>query len=162
MKKGSETVRGPSRQLRLWAMLAATVIVLSLAAEALALPRVRQYVGVTVTPLHLDLGSVPQPGTYDSPASLSVHVAANCNHGAVLVSASPLTKPGGASIPANRVFVKQPATGDYVPLNNPVPVTAPTGPGIFDVVLNFRVETVLEDPPGSYTGTLVITCTAGP
>jgi len=142
-------------------MLAGAVLA-ALSQAAYALPRVERYVEISVTPEELDLGSVPQPGAYDSPAELTVHVAANCVHGGVVATATPLKLSEGIEIPLERFFVKIPATGQYVPMTAPVVITGPMMPGVFDVVLKFRVETRLENPPGTYTGTLTFTLAAGP
>lgn len=120
--------------------------------------KVQPYVEVTVSPASLDLGTVPAIGPYDSPATLTVHVAANCNHGPVVASMMPLTAPGGVSLPLERVFVKRPVTNDYVAMIAPVVLSAPHVPGQYDLKLYFRVETTFGDPPGQYSGTLVLTC----
>ncbi|MGB2975718.1 MAG: hypothetical protein WBD18_06745 [Phycisphaerae bacterium] len=141
----------------------AVAAVLALWAEtAHAIPKVERYVNVSVTPATLDLGSVPQPGTYDSPSELKAHVTANCTHGGVVASMTALTRAGGGTIGLERIFLKLPATGNYVAMTNPVAVTGPMNPGVFDVVLKFRVETTLEEIPGEYTGTLTITCAGAP
>ena len=142
-------------------LLSAMVLAIA-STQALALPRVVPYVLVSVTPKELDLGTVPQPGVYDSPAALTVRVAANCAHGGLAASATPLTRAEGGAIGTDRIFIKLPAAGDYVPMTHPVVVTGPMMPGVFDVVLKFRVETILTDAPGEYVGTLVFTCAAGP
>lgn len=164
MKKGNETVHGTNRTHRAacLAIAAAVVILVAAAEKAEALPRVQRYVSVSVSPQQLDLGTVPQPGTYDSPADLTVHVAANCAHGGVVASATALQRAGGGVIPLARFFVKIPATGQYVAMTAPVAITGPMMPGVFDVVLKFRVETTLADIPGEYAGTITLTCTAGP
>ncbi|GAI21941.1 unnamed protein product, partial [marine sediment metagenome] len=54
------------------------------------LPGIERYISISVTPKELDLGSVPQPGLYDSPAILTLQVEANCPHGGVVVHATPL------------------------------------------------------------------------
>jgi len=142
--------------------LVAVAVAAALAGPAHALPRVERYVNVTVTPATLDLGSVPQPGTYDSASELKVHVTANCVHGGVVASVTALERAGGGTIGPERVFVKLPATDNYVAMTNPVAVTGPMNPGVFDVVLKFRVETTWADDPGEYTGTLTITCAGAP
>jgi len=134
-----------------------------LAGPAHAIPKVERYVSVTVTPATLDLGSVPQPGLYDSPSELKAHVTANCVHGGVVASMTALERAGGGgSIGPERIFLKLPATGVYVAMTDPVAVTGPMNPGVFDVVLMFRLQTTLADPAGEYAGTLTITCSAAP
>lgn len=142
-------------------MLAAVAGVLACTVEqAQALPRLERYVEVSVNPEELDLGSVLQPGTYDSPTELTVHVAANCNHGGVTLSATSLKRTGGGEIPLERFFVKLPTTGVFVPMTAPILLTGPMVPGVFDVMLKFRLKTLMQDPAGKYTGT--ITLTVGP
>lgn len=79
-----------------------------------------------------------------------------------MASATPLNRSGGGVIPLERFFVRIPATGQYVAMTVPVVITGPMMPGVFDVVLKFRVETRLENPPGTYTGTVTLTCATGP
>ena len=155
---------GRGRSFLVACCLLATLATLAvmLCGPAQALPRVERYVSATVSPAALDLGSVPQPGSYDSPSELKVHVTANCIHGGVVASVTPLTRTGGGSIAPERVFVKLPATGNYVPMTNPVAVTGPMNPGVFDVILKFRLETTLADVAGEYAGTITITCSAAP
>ena len=133
------------------------------ATDVPAAPIIQRYVNASVTPDKLDLGSVPQPGTYNSPSELKVHVTANCVHVGVVASMTALERAGGGgSIGRERVFVKLPTTGNYVPMTGPVAVTGPMNPGVVDVILKFRVKTALADPPGDYAGTITITCALAP
>jgi hypothetical protein len=121
------------------------------------------YVQVTVTPNPIDLGTVPQPGAYDSPAVLKVHLAANCNHGGIVISITPLSLVGGgATLGLDRIFVKPPGAPDFLPMTAPIGIAPPGGPIVVDYVLKFRVETTWGDDPGQYAGTIVITCSAAP
>ncbi len=142
--------------------LAVAILALATAPRtAQARPRILPYVHVSASPEALDLGTVPQPGVFNSPATLTVHVAANIAHGGVVISmTAPLTGPGGATIPLNRIWLKLPLTGQYVALTAPVALTGPMNPGVIDIPIKFRVETVLQNPAGEYTGT--ITLTVGP
>ncbi|MGB2937904.1 MAG: hypothetical protein WBD05_06865, partial [Phycisphaerae bacterium] len=82
-------------------------------------------------------------------------------HGGIIAAATPLKLSEGIEIPLERFFVKIPATGLFVPMVQPVLIAGPMNPGVFDLVLKFRLETILlEDPAGNYTGT--ITFTVGP
>ena len=157
-KRGTRPGRAVARRL----CLAAAVVALGAASPiARARPRIVPYVHVSVTPENLDLGSVAQPAVFHSPATLTVHVAANTAHRGVVVSmAAPLSGPEGATIPLERIWVKIPVTGEFVALTEPVALTGPMNPGIVDLLIKFRVETLLENPPGKYTGT--ITFTVGP
>jgi hypothetical protein len=73
-----------------------------------------------------------------------------------------LTRAGGGSIGPERVFVKLPTSGKYMPMTGPVNVTGPMNPGVVDVILKFRVQTALADAPGDYAGTITITCALAP
>jgi hypothetical protein len=148
--------RRPALARLAWAGLAA-LAVLAAATDAHAAPIIQPYVNMSVSPANLDLGSVPQPGDYDSPAELKVHVTANCVHGGVVASATPLTRAEGGAIGTDRIFIKLPGMAYYRPMTNPVPVTGLMNPGIFDIILKFRVVTTLADAPGQYVGTLTIT-----
>ena len=120
--------------------------------------RIEPYVRVHVTPRKLKLGRVPQPGMYYSRAKLKVHVKANCPHGPVMASATPLETPEGASIPPERISVIIPDMGEYS-LGEPVAITGPDpmGPGAYHIDLRFRIDTVLQDPAGTYRGTFIFT-----
>jgi hypothetical protein len=145
----------PALRRLAWAGLAA--LLLALAADAWAGPVIQRYVNFSVSPSTLDLGSVPGPGNYDSPAALTVHVTANCVHGGIVASVTALQMAGGGTIGPERVFVRLPATGVYVPMTAAVAVTPTMNPGVFDVVLKFRLETTMADAAGDYTGTMTIT-----
>lgn len=146
----------------LWMLVTAAAVLMVTCERAAALPRVIPYVSVSVSPENLDLGTVLEPGVFDSPAELTVHVAANTAHGGVVISATPLQRSSGGQIPLDRFFVKIPGAWQFVPMTAPVVITGPMGPGIFDVVLKFRVETILQNPAGIYTGTITLTCSPGP
>jgi len=134
-------------------LLILAVAVLGVVAEKSgALPRIWRRINLSAIPSPLDLGDIPQPGTYDSPTALAVHFAANCSHGGVVISTTPFQSAAGGVIPKSRIFVKLPATGQFVPMTNPVPVSSPAGPGVRDFQLQFRIETEVTDPAGTYTG----------
>lgn len=154
--------RLPKTPVRSLLILVGIIAAVLTASDAWALPKVQKYISVTVTPSELDLGDVSEPSVFDSSGELKVHVAANCNHGSVVVSVTHLVRAEGGSIGPERVSVRLPATNNYVPLANPVSVTNPVGPGIFDVVLKFRVQTILADVPGTYAGQISITCSVAP
>ena len=124
-------------------------------------PRIEPYISISVTPQQLDLGAVPQPGLYDSPATLTLQVEANYPHGGVVLHATPLVCPKARPILPDRIFVRIPKTGEYVPMKGPVEITGPMSPGSFGFELKFRVNTELQDRPGTYTGTLVFTFMGG-
>jgi len=143
-------------------VLAAAGVLAVVTDKSGALPRIWRRISVSAIPDPLDLGDIPQPGAYDSPAALAVHLAANCAHGGVVISTTPFQSAQGGVIPKSRIFVKPPGGGQFVPLTNPVPVTSPAGPGVRDFQLQFRIETEVTDPAGTYTGTFqLITAGAG-
>jgi len=121
-------------------------------------PGPEPYVSISFTPGELDLGSVLHPGTYDSPATLLVQVAANCPIGAVMASTTPLQHPEGNPILPERIFIQSPATGGFVSMAIPVGISAPTtGPEVFDINVQFQVEVPLVDLAGTYNGTMTFT-----
>lgn len=142
-------------------VLAAAGLLACLPPQAQALPIPGPYISLTLSPSPLNLGSVALPGTYDSPAVLNIHFAANCNHGPVIISASALASSSG-QIPLSRFHVKVPVGGFYVPLNGPVAVASAGGPDIQNIALRFRVETQLADQAGTYQGTLTLTVAPAP
>lgn len=157
---------------RFWATLSLAVLItlssLSLAAasekgKVRQRRRIEPYVRVHVTPRKLNLGHVRQPGLYDSPHILTVHVRANVDWGGVVASATSLERAEGGTIPPERisVSVRIPPTGPYGPYvpmaPPPVAITEPMGPGVFNFKLKFQVETVLQNPAGKYRGTFIFT-----
>ncbi len=122
-------------------------------------PGLEPSISISVTPGELNLGSIPYPGTHDSPAILTVHIVANYPYGAVTASATPLQHPAGNSVPPERIFIKGPATPGFVSMAGPVAVSLQPEPEL-DINLAFRVETLLADLAGTYTGT--VTFTIGP
>lgn len=128
-------------------------------------PKPDPYVEITVTPETLDLGSVPQPGIYDSDATLTVSMSSNVKTDGVVISATPLVRAEGSEIPLERFYVKKLKKGGaFVPLTEPVMVIGPKKPGEREhtVRLKFRVVTDLDNPAGEYTGTLVVTVSVPP
>ncbi|MEI7836445.1 MAG: hypothetical protein WCK05_08530 [Planctomycetota bacterium] len=155
------TERRPALATLAWAGLAAMAVLALAPADAHAAPVIQKYINMSVSPTTLDLGSVPAPGAYDSPSELKVHVTANCVHGGVVASVTPLTRAEGGAIDGNRIFIKLPGM-NYRPMTSAVPVTGPMNPGVFDIILKFRVDTTLADAPGDYTGTITITLVTAP
>lgn len=150
----------PALARRLFPAVLIVALLGGLTQSVQARPRIQPYVSLTLSADTLDLGNVAQPGVFDSPAILTVHIAANCSHGGIVISTTPLAGPGGAEIPLARFSVKLPATGQFVPMIHPVVLTGPMNPGVVDVPVMFRVETQMQTSPGKYTGT--ITFTVGP
>ncbi|MCY2924075.1 MAG: hypothetical protein NT031_01310 [Planctomycetota bacterium] len=153
----STAERRPALATLAWAGLAVlAVLAVTAGTDIHAAPVVQKYINMSVSPTTLDLGSVPGPGAYDSPSELKVHVTANCVHGGVVASVTPLTCADGGDIGRERIFIKLSGM-NFRPMTSAVPVTGPMNPGIFDIVLKFRVGTTWADVPGDYAGTLTLT-----
>lgn len=118
------------------------------------LPYGQPYVSMSVTPGELDLGSIPQPGSYDLSATLTLHITANCPYH-VEVSLEPFIRAGGGSIPLDRTSVQI-----VTPISSPV--GTPIAGEDVGVEFNFNIETTFQDLPGTYTGTITFTIMEGP
>ena len=93
---------------------------------------------------------------YSATASLTVRVDSNCLHGPVVASMSELRHTGGKIIPRERISISAPTTNGYVSMAKPVKISNPeTGP--HDIDLDFRVERLLNDPAGKFSGTITFT-----
>ncbi|MGD8499927.1 MAG: hypothetical protein PVJ86_04730, partial [Phycisphaerales bacterium] len=84
------------------------------------------FVHIFPTPRSLDLGTTSFAGVHESPAALTVDVASNCLHGPIVMSTTALTRREGGSIPPKHIFVRTPATGEFVDLAKPVAISQPT------------------------------------
>lgn len=124
--------------------------------------RPEPFLEISVSPEELNF-LAEGPGEHDADSDLVVHVASNYPHGGIVVEMSELQYVdgnNGAALPPERVAVRGPVTEDeYVPLAQPVNVTGPMEPGLWDVTLEFQATTEWPDPAGLYSGTLTITCT---
>lgn len=118
------------------------------------LPSGQPYVSMSIAPGELDLGSIPQPGSYDFPATLTLHITANCPYH-VEVSLEPFIRAGGGSMPLERTSVRT-----VGPISSPV--GTPIAGEDVDVELNFDIETMFQDLPGTYRGTITFTIMEGP
>lgn len=146
----------PARTLAHRLCLAAAIVALSGIAvmqSVQARPRIAPHVNVSASAESLNLGNALEPGLYHSPAELIIRVAANISYGSVVISATPFQSAEGDVIPPDRILVKLPVTGQFLPLTNPVPISQPVGPGIRELPLMFRIQTEPTDPAGTYTGT---------
>lgn len=142
-------------------LLSICIVCAGLVGSAQAVPPVQPYpiepfVSISiVSPSELNLGSIPQPGGYNLPAALTLHVAANCPHHVEVALTRPFTHDGGGgSISFDRSSVKM-----LHPVSSPVG-TPPEGLDV-DVELNFSVETTFADLAGSYTGAITFTIQPG-
>lgn len=118
------------------------------------LPSGQPYVSMSFTPGEFNLGAIPQPGSYDLPATLTLHITANCPYH-VEVSLEPFIRAGSGSIPLDRTSVQM-----VTPISSPV--GTPIAGEDVDVELNFNIETTFQDLPGTYTGTVTFTIMEGP
>jgi len=142
---------------RLVTALTVGVALFGLAGTAQAVGSGKPFVSVSVTPDKLDLGTLPFPmSTYDSPATLTVKVESNCFHGPIVASMTKLRHHRGGIITPDRIFIKAPVTGGFVPMAKPVIISEPTN-GSHNIVLKFRVENRFQDIAGKYTGTIIFT-----
>jgi len=91
-----------------------------------------------------------------SSAELNLKVVSNCLHGPVMASITTLKHRWGKSITPDRISIKAPITDGYVSMAKPVKISNPeTGP--HDIDLDFRVERLLNDPAGKFSGTITFT-----
>jgi hypothetical protein len=118
----------------------------------------KPFISLSVMPDILDLGTLPfLTNIYDSPAKLTVKVESNCYHGPIVVSMTELKhKSIGSTITPDRILIKGPVTGGFVPMAKPVVVSKPTT-GSHDILLKFKVENKFQDIAGKYTGTIIFT-----
>ncbi|MCG3178537.1 MAG: hypothetical protein BIFFINMI_00865 [Phycisphaerae bacterium] len=155
-----------SRSPALWRLgVAASAIAVWLAVglpQLAAGPQIGRFISLTASPNPLDLGAISQPGAFDSSAVLTAHFVANCSHGNLVVSCGDLVSATGSVIPADRLYLRLPDTGNYVPMTAAVQVALPAGPAVLDLALRFRVQTLGSEPAGTYTGTLQTRVVGGP
>lgn len=120
----------------------------------------KPFISLSVTPDILDLGTLPfLTNIYDSPAKLMVKVASNCFHGPIVVSMTRLKHTNiGGTITPDRILIKGPATGGFVPMARPVAVSEPAT-GSHDILLKFKVENKFRAGAiaGEYKGTIIFT-----
>ena len=111
------------------------------------------FVSISV-PTKIDLGTVTPYGQQIFNSTITVHIIANCPHH-IEASIEAFSNPEGGLIPKERTKV------EMVP-----PLSSPKGTPIGGVDVNinlmFTIDIESGDPAGKYTGTLVLTVTAGP
>ncbi|MHC4679300.1 MAG: hypothetical protein ACYTEK_11430, partial [Planctomycetota bacterium] len=71
------------------------------------------FINVTTTPEQLDLGMARFMGPHEVKGALTVKVDANCLHGPIYVSTTPLKQQNGGSIGPERIFVRTKATDGF-------------------------------------------------
>ena len=112
---------------------------------------------VTTSPDEIDFGTaIFMDGVHEAPGALKVEVEANCWHGPILISTTPLKRRGGGRIDPEDIFVRTAKIGRYVSLKRPV-VILPTSVGSEKVVLDFKVHAGLDKPAGHYNGMITLT-----
>lgn len=117
----------------------------------------KPFIRVETTPDELDLGTaVFFDGVHEALGALKVEVEANCWHGPILISTTPLKRLGGGVIEPADIFVRTSRIGHYVSLKKPV-VILPTALGSENVVLDFKVHGGLNKPSGHYNGMITLT-----
>ena len=115
------------------------------------------FISISTSPDEIDLGTaVFFAGVHEVPGALKVQVEANCMHGPVVISTTPLERRGGGRIKPEDIFVRAPFTGGYVSLKRPV-VILPTASGSHVVEVDFKVHAGAMHPSGQYKGTITLT-----
>lgn len=126
----------------------------------------KPFVGISVTPDNLDLGTVSPIGFNKLPAKLEAHIVANCPH---RVEASFVPFKGskyGVTIgpkytPIKINGVKIRAAGSGVPIISSARATPPEGIGV-PVDITFMTRNLMLYPAGQYKGSLILTIMARP
>jgi hypothetical protein len=113
------------------------------------------FVRISATPDKLDLGTVLF-NNEELPETLKVEVQSNCLHGPIVASVTPFKSSNGGTILPDRISIKTPTTGDFVPMIKPVVISEPAI-GNHDVEVRFKVQANFSDLAGKYTGTIVFT-----
>ena len=115
------------------------------------------FVRIKTSSDELDLGTaIFFGGVHEVQGALKVEVEANCWHGPILISTTPLKRIRGGVIKPEDIFVRTSRVGHYVPLHQPVMIL-PTELGSGEVVLDFKVHGDLSKPSGSYKGVITLT-----
>jgi hypothetical protein len=103
-------------------------------------PATKPFVHVSATPSSLDLGTTSFAGLHESPGALTVVVESNCIHGPIVMSTTALARRQGGSIPPEHIFVRTPATGEFVEMARPVAISQATV-GPHKIVVDLKVQT---------------------
>jgi hypothetical protein len=127
---------------------------------------VEPYVGISVTPDHLNLGIVPPIGFKDLLAKLKAHVVANCPH-QVEASFEPFKgeeynatiRPEHTVIEINGVEIPVDSSG--VSIISSVNPTPPEGVDV-SVDIKFSVRDLVLYPAGKYKGAIILTVMTKP
>jgi hypothetical protein len=90
-------------------------------------------------------------GAHEVKAALTVQVEANCVHGPIYLSATPLNRQNGSSIGPERILVRTAATDGYVAMKKPVAISQTTK-GSHKIVVDVKVDTPVGFEAGKYEG----------
>ncbi len=136
-----------------WALVAA-VVALCWVGNAWAVKPAdtadKPFINVTTTPKEVDLGTGFM-GDHEVKAAVTVAVEANCVHGPIYLSVTPLNRKNGSSIEPDRVSVRTAATDGYVAMKKPVAISQTTK-GSHKVVVDVKVDTPAGYEAGKYEG----------
>ncbi len=111
------------------------------------------FVSISV-PSKIDLGTVTPYGQQIFNSTIKVHITANCFHH-IEASIGAFTNSAGDLIPTERTNVEMVPPPSVLP-----PTPLPEGIDV-DINLKFTIDIESNDPAGEYTGTVVLTVTAG-
>jgi hypothetical protein len=114
------------------------------------------FVKISTTTKSLDLGAIPFWSDGVSPTVLTVRVESNCVHGPIVASITTLQGVGGGYITPDRISIRTPATGGFVPMAKPVSISETTE-GSHDITADFKIDTNIKDRAGRYSGSLAFT-----
>ncbi len=114
------------------------------------------FVRISTTTGSLDLGTLTFWGDGVSSAVLTVKVESNCVHGPIVASITSLEQTGGGYIAPDRISIKTPTTGGFVPMAKPVSISE-TAEGSHDITANFKIDTNIRDHAGRYNGSIAFT-----
>ncbi len=144
-----------------WALVAA-VVALCWAGNAWAVKPAdtaeKPFINVTTKPQEVDLGTAEFMGIHEVKAALTVEVEANCVHGPIYLSVTPLNRKNGGSIEPERVSVRTAATDGYVAMKKPVAISQTTK-GTHKIVVDVKVDTPAGFEAGKYEGVFTFTVT---
>jgi hypothetical protein len=115
----------------------------------------KPYFYVTTTPERLDLGTALMAGSLELKSALTVEVEANCAHGPIYLSATPLNRRSGGSIETEQISVRTAATNGYVAMKRPVALSKPAN-GSHRIVVDVKVDATAGYPAGEYSGVFTL------
>lgn len=151
------TTRRYRRHLRSAVVVA--VMLMALTVDVHADPRIEPFIAIDA-PESYDMGTVMDFNSPHEPDdALMIQFAANIPHNGLTVSITPLAHGDSSQeIARSQIFVREPGSGLWQPLNQARNITGPVPPGLFQVDLAFRLQDLdVSFPPGEYNGVLTLT-----